>query len=74
MVFSFFGVQWVMPCGVIDLLACQQGWFGHHRNCEIWKAIPHCLMWCIWREWNARSFEGCEQTMVDEAIFVKDTI
>ena len=34
-------------------------------NTEIWKAIPYCLMWCIWRQRNARSFEGCEKSVVD---------
>ena len=23
--------------------------------------IPHCLMWGLWREKNARTFEGCEK-------------
>jgi hypothetical protein len=32
MVFDFFGVWWVMPRGVADLLACWQGWFKRHRN------------------------------------------
>jgi hypothetical protein len=26
---------------------------------------PHCLMWCIWRERNARSFEGCKRSVFD---------
>ena len=30
------------------------------NSIEIWRAIPHSLMWCIWRERNARSIEGCE--------------
>jgi hypothetical protein len=50
MVFSLFGIQWVMPRRVVDLLACWQGRLGQHRNCVIWRAIPHCLMWCLWRE------------------------
>jgi hypothetical protein len=38
---------------------------GRHRSSEIWRAIPHCLMWCLWRERNARSFEGCERSIID---------
>ena len=62
-VFILFGVSWVMPRRVVDLLTCWQGSLGRHR--EIWKAIPHCLMWCLWRERNARTFEDSEQNIVD---------
>ena len=31
----------------------------------IWRAILHCLMWCLWRERNTRTFEGCEQSVVE---------
>ena len=54
MVFALFGVQWVMPGKIIDLLACWQGCLGRHRHNVIWKCIPHCLTWCIWREHNYR--------------------
>ena len=50
MIFSLFGVFWVMPKSVVELLACQQGQFGSHRNGHIWMIIPNCLMQCIWRE------------------------
>ena len=30
MVLSLFGVSWVMPKSVVELLACWQGRFGHH--------------------------------------------
>ena len=53
LVFAMFGVHWVMSRRVIDLLACWQGSLGQHPSSVIWKAIPHCLMWCLWRERNA---------------------
>ena len=43
MVFSLFGIHWVMPKMVVDLLACWQGNFGQHRNGVIW-------IWCIWQK------------------------
>lgn len=55
----------MVPRGIVDLLACWQGFFGKHNNNEIRKAIPYCLMWCIWIEMNARNFEGCEWTILD---------
>uniref|UniRef100_A0A2N9E7V6 Reverse transcriptase domain-containing protein n=1 Tax=Fagus sylvatica TaxID=28930 RepID=A0A2N9E7V6_FAGSY len=55
MIFGLFGLQWVMPKRVIDLFSCWYGSVGRHS--VIWKAIPHCIMWCLWRERNARIFE-----------------
>ena len=49
MVFGLIGVSRVMPKRVVELLASCQGWIGRHRNIAIWKAILHCLVWCIWR-------------------------
>uniref|UniRef100_A0A2N9IS02 Reverse transcriptase zinc-binding domain-containing protein n=1 Tax=Fagus sylvatica TaxID=28930 RepID=A0A2N9IS02_FAGSY len=63
MVFGLFGIQWVMPKRVIDLLYCWLGSVG--CNSMIWKAIPHCIMWCLWRERNARTFEDCELSVVE---------
>ncbi len=65
MVFVLFGLHWVMPRRVIELFACWQGNFGRHQHINIWRAIPHCLMWCVWKERNARTFEGREQTVAE---------
>ena len=65
MVFAMFGIHWVMRGRVRDLFACWQGKMGRHLNDMIWRFVPHCLMWCFWRECNTRIFEGCEQH-VDE--------
>ena len=56
LIFPVFGVNWVMPKMVKDLL---QGW--EHgpktfRN-KVWNVFHCCLMWHIWREMNRRSFE-----------------
>ena len=56
LVFTLFCIHWIMPKTVVELLACWQGKFGRHRNAAIWVAVPHCLMWCIWRERNNRHF------------------
>jgi hypothetical protein len=55
-IFSRFGLCWVMLGSVRELLAC---WWtgGRTRSAVVWKMIPLCLMWCIWRERNARCFE-----------------
>jgi hypothetical protein len=58
LVFAMFGVHWVMLCRVIDLFVCWQRRLGSQQRSVIWRAVPHCLMWCIWKERNARTFEG----------------
>ena len=63
MILVLFGVSWVMPKFVVELLARWQGHFGRYRNGHIWMIIPHCLMWCIWWERNSRSFEDTESSL-----------
>ena len=65
MVFGLFGVYQVMPLSVVGLFACWQGRFGHHRNGDIWMVVPHCLLWCIWKERNSKCFEDIELSMSD---------
>jgi hypothetical protein len=71
--FSMFGVIWVMPRRVMDLLHC---WPRLTRRTvgDIWGLIPHCIMWCLWRERNARCFEGCETPIQDLKKFVLNTL
>ena len=35
------------------------------RNIAFWRAVPHFVMWCIWREWNARCFEVSERSILE---------
>ena len=65
MVLGLFGVSLVMPRTVLGLLGCWQGNFGCHRNGYIWSFIPHCLLWCLWRERNSRCFEDIGRSILD---------
>ena len=65
LVFAMFGISWVMPARVRDLFDCWLGKMGKHPIHMIWRAIPHCLMWCLWRERNLRIFEGCGQHVAE---------
>jgi hypothetical protein len=62
--FSRFGLSWVMPRRVVDLFAC---WWtvGSTQSAVVWKMVPSCLLWCLWREKNDRSFEDRERTLVE---------
>ena len=69
MVFCLFGIQWVMPHTILELFEAWQGKFVRHRHIDVWKLVPHCLIWCIWRERNARSFKGCERSLLETKSF-----
>jgi hypothetical protein len=48
-IFSHSNLSWVMPRRVVDLFAC---WWtgGCSRSAVVWKTVPCCLLWCLWRE------------------------
>ena len=58
LIFILFRTSWVMPRGVEDLFACWTGTMGNSESGAIWKAVPHCLMWCLWRKRNSQTFSG----------------
>jgi hypothetical protein len=62
--FSRFGLAWVMPRRVVDLLHC---WWsvGRPRSAAVWKMVPLCIMWCLWVERNGRFFEDSERSSED---------
>jgi hypothetical protein len=49
-----------MPGSVKDMLGSWRGQKGNRTLIQIWSMAPLCLMWCVWRERNARCFEDCE--------------
>jgi hypothetical protein len=54
-----------MPRRVMDLLS---GWGtsrGRDHVTRLWKQIPLCVMWGLWRERNARLFEDVDLSVVD---------
>lgn len=65
LIFFLFGVSWVIPMHVVELLACWKAGFGCCLAADIWWAIPLCLMWNIWRERSLCTFEGKEHSILD---------
>ena len=41
------------------LLGWHDSFIGRKRN-KVWRAVPLCLFWTIWKERNRRSFENVE--------------
>jgi hypothetical protein len=53
LVFVLFGVQWVTPRTILDLFSSWQGPSGSRMTTMVWRVVPHCAFWCVWRERNA---------------------
>ena len=53
LVFVLFGVQWVTPRTILDLFSNWQGPSGSRMTTMVWRVVPHCVFWCVWRERNA---------------------
>jgi hypothetical protein len=53
-----------MPLRVLDLFAC---WWtvGRPMSAVIWKMVPTCIFWCVWKERNDRCFEDLERSSED---------
>ena len=58
LVFSLFGVNWVLPFTVGDTLL---GWhitFKDKKHRKVWQAAPLCLFWTVWKERNRIVFDN----------------
>jgi hypothetical protein len=58
--YSLFGVEWVMPSSVLDLLSGWSTLLGRSPVLRFWKRVPLCVMWGLWHERNSRLFENME--------------
>jgi hypothetical protein len=38
---------------------------GNRLDLRMWRLVPLCVMWCLWREQNACSFEDNESGMIE---------
>ena len=62
---SLFGLHWVMPKGVLELLACWREGRGKSKIQDLWNSIPHGIFWVLWWERNSRAFEGKESGVLE---------
>jgi hypothetical protein len=60
MVCHLFGVMWVMTGSVVECLRSWRVQKGNRTVLQTWRMVPLCVMWCLWREMNARNFEDRE--------------
>ena len=60
LLFSLFGVPWVLPATVKEMLLGWNGTFVGKKRKGIWKASPLCLFWTVWKTRNKVAFEEIE--------------
>jgi hypothetical protein len=63
--FHLFGIVWIMPRRVREMLVSWGGQMGNRNALEMWRLAPLCLMWCIWRGQNAMNFKNWENHDVE---------
>ena len=55
---AIFGVQWVFPESVLEVLLSWRGSFVRKKRKKIWNSIPLCIFWTVWKEKNRLAFRG----------------
>ena len=58
LLFSLFGVTWVLPLLVGDTLS---GWCGFNlgkKRRKVWKTTPLFIFWAVWKERNRIAFDN----------------
>jgi hypothetical protein len=55
-ILGVFGISWVLPQTVAELLFSWWDGLGHHSS-NVWNLVPLCLMWTVWKERNSCTFE-----------------
>ncbi|RVW82144.1 hypothetical protein CK203_052488 [Vitis vinifera] len=57
-VLGLSGVQWVFSETVKEVLTSWRGPFVGKKRKKIWKSIPLCIFWTVWKERNRLAFRG----------------
>ncbi|KAJ9701721.1 hypothetical protein PVL29_006900 [Vitis rotundifolia] len=62
-VFSLFGVAWVLSCTVKETLLGWHGTFVGKTRKKAWKMAPLCIFWSVWKERNLLAFGNEELSL-----------
>lgn len=63
LVVATFGLAWVQPVSVMEVL---QSWMGGRvgrRRRKAWLLSSHCIVWLVWLERNRRVFQGVSRSV-----------
>ncbi|RVW72100.1 Rhodanese-like domain-containing protein 8, chloroplastic [Vitis vinifera] len=51
-IFGLLDIKWVLPETVKEALTSWRGSFVGKKRKQIWKSIPLCIFWTVWKERN----------------------
>ena len=57
-IFGLIDINWVFPETVKEALISWRGLFVGKKRKKIWKSIPLCIFWMVWKERNRLAFRG----------------
>ncbi|RVX20164.1 hypothetical protein CK203_004515 [Vitis vinifera] len=57
-IFGLLDMKWVLPESVKEALTSWRGSFVGKKRKQIWKFIPLCIFWTVWKERNRLAFRG----------------
>ena len=57
-IFGLVDVKWVFPETVKEVLTSWMGSFIGKKRKKVWKSIPLCVFWTVWKERNRLAFGG----------------
>ena len=57
-ILALFGVLWVFPETVKEVLFSWKGPFVGKKRKKIWNSITLCIFWPVWKERNRLTFGG----------------
>ena len=57
-IFGLIDIKWVLPETVKETLISWRGSFVGKKRKKIWKSIPLCIFWTVWKERNRLAFKG----------------
>ena len=60
LLFALFGLSWVLPSSVRELLSSWHGSFLGRKRKKVSRAALLCLFWTVWKERNNRVFDNKE--------------
>ena len=60
LLFSLFGVSWMLPSLVRETLYSWHGSFMGRKTKTVWHITTLCLFWIVWKKRNSRAFDNEE--------------
>ena len=57
LLFTLFGVSWVLPSSVRETLLSWNGFFVGKKRKKAWRAAPLHIFWTVWKARNRLAFK-----------------